>query len=146
MSDFQASSSAQGAAFDGQCRLVLDRLGLKHTPPFVIRELGVEVDAAAITAEGYELWVEFKGSFLSERPGLRRTDTLKKAIANGALIRTLEQPRPYIVLTSHMPADGSAGEAMLHAAYGAGFLDFVCCIYDPQGVARFAEWLADGAA
>jgi hypothetical protein len=141
MSDFQSSSSAQGSVFDGQCRLLLDRLGLKHSRPFVVPELGIEVDAAATTSDGDELWVEFKGSFLSERPGLRRTDTTKKAIANGALISTLDAPPPYLILTSHLPAVGSSGDSMLRVAMAAGFIDFVCCIYDPQDTARLAEWI-----
>ena len=34
---------------------------------------------------GQVVWFEYKGSVQGTRPGLLRTDTLKKAIANGAL-------------------------------------------------------------
>ncbi|HUS62293.1 MAG TPA: hypothetical protein VMY34_08855, partial [Acidimicrobiales bacterium] len=69
------------------------------------------------------------------RPGLLRTDTLKKAVANGALLRALPEHPPYIVLTSHAPSTGS-GAAMLRSALELGYFDDVICVYRPEEVAR----------
>jgi hypothetical protein len=64
---------------------------------------------------------------------------LKKAIANGALLRSLADPAPYVVITSHLPESG-AGAAMLAAALRLGYLTDVVCLYDPKAVARLRRW------
>jgi hypothetical protein len=97
----------------------------------------VEIDCAAVSARGQEIWFEYKGSVQGSRPGLMRTDTLKKAIANGALLARRSQHPPYVVLTSHLPTAG-AGLAMLHTALELGYLADVVCIYDPGQAKRLA--------
>jgi hypothetical protein len=64
-----------------------------------------------------------------------RTDTLKKAIANGALLAAMEDHPPYVVLTSHLPEAG-AGLAMLRSALELGYFADVVCIYDPRQTGR----------
>ena len=81
------------------------------------------------------MWFEYKGSFQGTRPGLMRTDTLKKAIANAALLRALDDHPPYVVLTSHVPQAGAA-LAMLETSRKLGYFDDVICVNDPTGVAR----------
>ena len=98
-------------------------------------EVGVEVDRVAHAPSGRRVWFEYKGSVQGSRPGLLRTDTLKKAIANGALLQAVDERSPYIVLTSHVP-EGGAGLAMLTTARAAGYLDDVVCIYRPSDVSR----------
>ena len=71
------------------------------------------------------------------RPGLMRTDTLKKAVANGALLQRLVERPPYIVLTSHLPNSG-AGLAMLQTAIELQYFDDVICVYDPTQTGRLA--------
>lgn len=64
------------------------------------------------------------------RPGLIRTDTLKKAIANGALLRSLADPAPYVVVTGSSPMP--AGVAMLHAAGSCGTSPTWCACTTPR--------------
>ena len=85
------------------------------------------------------MWFEYKGSIQGHRPGLRRTDTMKKAIANGALLRALADPAPYVVITSHLPEAGS-GAAMLTAAKELRYLADVVCLYDPTSTTRLKRW------
>ncbi len=66
-----------------------------------------------------------------------RTDTLKKAIANGALLAAVPEHPPYIVLTSHLP-DAGAGLAMLGTAFALGYFADVVCIYDPRQTGRLS--------
>jgi hypothetical protein len=66
-----------------------------------------------------------------------RTDTLKKAIANGALLAAMGDHPPYVVLTSHLPEAG-AGLAMLRSALELGYFADVVCIYDPRQTGRLA--------
>ena len=93
-------------------------------------DIGVEIDQVGITSTGNEIWFEYKGSFRGRTPGMRRTDTVKKAIANGALLRRLPDSRPFVVLTSHLPETGAA-RAMLETALSAGYIDLAVSIYEP---------------
>jgi hypothetical protein len=99
--------------------------------------IGVEIDCAATSRRDQTIWFEYKGSVQGRRPGLMRTDTLKKAIANGALLTAVPEHPPYVVLTSHLPEAG-AGLAMLNAALELGYFADVVCIYDPRQTGRLS--------
>ncbi len=128
-------ASRQGRQFAEQCDLILEEHHFELGGRLVIPDVGVEIDRVAESPRGNIIWFEFKGSVRGDRPGLRRTDTLKKAIANGALLRDLPERKPFIVLTSHLPEHG-AGVAMLNAAKRLGYLADVICMYDPGEVRR----------
>lgn len=134
--NFQALASTQGAAFDAMCRAILDDYAPSR--PFVVGSIGIEVDASV-----GDVWLEFKGSARGDYPGLRRTDTVKKAIANAALASTVHDG-PFIVMTSHLPAAGSSGERMLDAAMAVGWLADVVAISDPTAIKRLLAMLASG--
>lgn len=134
---FQSASTAQGQMFADQCDLLLRTNGFTLAGKLVLAEIGVEIDQVGTTADGRTLWFEYKGSVQGKRPGLRRTDTLKKAIANGALLRDLPEACPYVVLTSHLP-DAGSGKAMLDAALRLGYFHRVVCAYDTADVASLA--------
>jgi len=136
-SGFQSSASVQGQQFAAQCGVLLTGLGYQVGPRLLLPQVGVEIDAEALTRDGRTIWFEYKGSVQGRRPGLMRTDTLKKAIANGALLAAVPDHPPYIVLTSHLPAAG-AGLAMLQTALDLGFFSDVVCIYDPAQTGRLA--------
>lgn len=136
---FQAASGIQGRQFAEQCDTLLEHLGYQLHGRRVLREVGVEVDQEARSPSGRRVWFEYKGSVQGNRPGLRRTDTLKKAIANGALLAAVDERSPYVVITSHLPEAGS-GQAMLGAALRLGLLDDVVCLYDPAATARLRTW------
>lgn len=135
MTDFQGSSSRQGRQFADQCDELLRNYGFQLHGPLVVREVGVEIDRVAMSPSGRRIWFEYKGSVQGSRPGLLRTDTLKKAIANGALLQAVDPRHPYLVLTSHLPELG-AGAAMLGTALSAGYLDDVVCVYRPEDTLR----------
>lgn len=134
---FQSSSNVQGRQFADQCAVLLAGLGFHVGPRALLAEVGVEVDCVATSPQGAEIWFEYKGSVQGRRPGLMRTDTLKKAIANGALLTAMPGHPPYVVLTSHLP-DAGAGLAMLNAALELGFFADVICIYDPRQTGRLS--------
>lgn len=138
-SSFQASAGIQGRQFAEQCDTLLTHLGFELLGRRVLAEIGVEIDQEARSPSGALVWFEYKGSVQGNRPGLRRTDTLKKAIANGALLRSLPDPAPYVVITSHLPEAGS-GAAMLGAALQLRYVADVVCLYDPKATARLSRW------
>lgn len=136
---FQASAGIQGRQFAEQCDTLLRHLGFELHGRRVLTEVGVEIDQEAVSPGGTTVWFEYKGSIQGNRPGLIRTDTLKKAIANGALLRALADPAPYVVVTSHLPEAGS-GAAMLDAALRLRYFADVVCLYDPKATARLSSW------
>lgn len=136
---FQAASGIQGRQFAEQCDTLLAHLGFQLHGRRVLADIGVEIDQEATSPAGTLVWFEYKGSVQGHRPGLRRTDTLKKAIANGALLRHHPDPAPYVVISSHLPEAGS-GAAMLRAATELGYLSDVVCLYDPSATARLKAW------
>ncbi|HEX5616312.1 MAG TPA: hypothetical protein VFZ83_14255, partial [Acidimicrobiia bacterium] len=135
MTSFQSSANLQGRQFSEQCDLLLRGMGFRLDGRALLRDFGVEIDQVATSPGGATIWFEYKGSVQGTRPGLIRTDTLKKAIANGALLRAIAEHPPYIVLTSHKPTTG-AGAAMLRTALELGYLTDVVCVYDPTETGR----------
>ena len=135
MSNFQSLGVEQGRDFGRQCDLLLNSHRFTLGKALVIREIGVEIDRVATAPSGRVIWFEYKGSVRGTRPGLLRTDTLKKAIANGALVHTMTGRPPFVVLTSHLPQSGS-GASMLATALDAGYLADAICIYDQYAVRR----------
>lgn len=136
---FQASAGIQGRQFAEQCDTLLTHLGYELRGRRVLTEVGVEIDQEAVSPTGRVVWFEYKGSVQGNRPGLRRTDTLKKAVANGALLRALPDPAPYVVISSHLPEAGS-GAAMLQAALELRYFADVIWLYDPSATARLRRW------
>ncbi len=116
--DRQAAAGAQGRAFEEVVAILLmiegwtiEKRNWRHP------EAQIEIDIIAVDLNGVRWWIECKGSWESPtRNGLTRTDTLLKAIGNGALLATLSERCPYMLITSHLPIGGNAGEAWLRAA------------------------------
>lgn len=107
--DRQSAASRQGAAFE---ETVANLLQIEkwtiHERNWREPTVDIEVDIVATDPHGERWWIECKGSWESPRGnGLQRTDTLKKAIANGALLRVLPEPCRYMVVTSHFPISGA---------------------------------------
>lgn len=112
--NFQGLAVQQGREFADECIRLATRVGFAvRDQRVVFPECGVEVDLVIENPQGIAFFVECKGSF-RDRPGLQRTDTLKKAICNMVLLDACGVG-PLMVLTSHRPADG-VGVAMLRVA------------------------------
>jgi hypothetical protein len=87
---------------------------------------GVEVNFVARDAKGRRWFFDVSGAFTSNRAGLRRTDTLWKALGKGAVLRSAREGRyPLVFLTTNLPPKGSAGDAALRSAHGAVFHDAI---------------------
>lgn len=142
---FQARGVRQGKQFDEQCRLVLSDLGFEVCErPFTVVDLGVEFDAEIKTPGGRRYWCEFKGSWHGHRPGLRRTDTVKKALSDALLAHLAETDYPPVVfLTTHMPSPGSSGDKMIQVALDARALFDVICVNEPNDMKRLARLAKD---
>jgi len=82
-------------------------------------------------------YISCKGSMRGERPGLMRTDTLKKALGE-ATILDLSMNNPLIVMTSHTPVDG-AGKDMLSIIPRRLFFDVIIPWQDGKRLAWLYE-------
>ena len=105
---------------------------------------GVEVNFVG-TAAGHEWLFDVSGAFSSSRPGLQRTDTLWKALGKAAVLRAdlpVEESKPFrlVLLTTDVPAPGSAGGRALKAAQRDGLIWDVLVLKDPQTVARLLQY------
>jgi hypothetical protein len=91
---------------------------------------GEQVDLLVRTSSGIDVWIECKGSWntRSNVPGLRRSDTAKKAVANAWHPKNShgDDRPPYILVTSHLPREGGYSDRLLKDAKEAGlFTDIV---------------------
>jgi hypothetical protein len=89
---------------------------------------GVEMDVILIAPnQNLVKFVQAKGGKPGEgkRPGAKRTDNVKKAIADGALLKSLIPESVYSVYFSEEPNKGSQSDVMIEAALNAGIIDEV---------------------
>jgi hypothetical protein len=125
---FQAESKKSGDLFEDMVLEDLSRTGIKKIDKHVIlQDVGVEADFAYKDIVGRQFYIEAKGGEAkgNKRPGARRTDNVKKAIANGALIKAAYPDTQFVVYFSELPKHGSSSHKMLKNAVKAGYIDAV---------------------
>lgn len=91
-----------------------------------IEGIGVNVDYIA-ERNGIVEYGEAKGgkSGGKKRPGAERTDNVKKAICNGALLKAKYPEAKYVIYFSSKPKSGNSSDEMINTAIDAGFVDEV---------------------
>lgn len=119
MTDFQASATEQGKAFEAVVLNILLYEGWAIVDTHATVE-GVEIDIVATDPSGAEWWIECKGSHRGKTPGSKRGDTVKKAVGVAWFLSTLEDRRPYLLVTSHLPKPGTVAARLLDAAVKHG--------------------------
>jgi hypothetical protein len=126
MENFQSQSKKSGDAFE---ELVYADLVDRGFSPidrnYCFEDAGCEVDFRA-HSDKYTEYVEAKGGVVGDgkRPGAQRTDNVKKAIANGALIKTYNTLY-YVVYFSAKPEPGSYSDSMINLALKNKIIDEV---------------------
>ncbi|MEA2478015.1 MAG: modification methylase [Actinomycetota bacterium] len=87
---------------------------------------GVEVNLVAFDSTGARWFFDISGAFTTPRAGLRRTDTLWKALGKAAVL-SAAKPGSYrlILLTTNLPPRNSAGYAALRTARGQIYHDAI---------------------
>ena len=124
--NFQAESSRSGNEFEvavNQELAALYDLDADEISKVTLPEIGIELDYFLLTDEGIECG-EAKGGRPGpgKRPGAERTDNVKKAIANGALLQASLPGTRYVVYFSAPPKPESSSETMIFRALEAGFI------------------------
>jgi hypothetical protein len=121
---FQGESKRSGDVFESIVKQDLKERGFKTiTENVLMIGTGCEVDFVADNKE----YVEAKGGKggVGKRPGAKRTDNVKKAIANAALIKCKYPEIYYVVYFSAKPDPGSYSEQMISTALDFNLLDEV---------------------
>ena len=139
--NFQALALEQGDKFRDDCLMVLRYAGFEIIQTdHDVTAVGIEVDIWARNAHGVDMFCECKGSMREDRPGCRRTDTLKKAIANAYLFTLSDEypaTSPLLLLASHIP-NGGSGLAMLSRIKRSDMF----AVLNPWQHGRQLTWLA----
>jgi hypothetical protein len=109
---------------------------------------GVEVNFVAKDRLGNNWFFDVSGAFSrgNARAGLRRTDTLWKALGKAAVLRESQLDAYRLVfLTTDLPPANSAGGAALRAACGADKVVFdAVAMLAPEGLRRLAHYAEHG--
>ena len=93
---------------------------------FKFNSIGIDVDFVATDGVTIE-YIEAKGGLSGDkkRPGAQRTDSVKKAIANGALLKSVNPDAYFVIYFSAEPTPGSSSDKMIQNAINAGYVDDV---------------------
>lgn len=127
MNNFQSDSKRTGDEYEQVVEADLKSRGYDITDRnYHVPNTGCEVDFIATNGIRVE-YIEAKGGQkgFKKRPGAKRTDNVKKAIANGALIKS-EYPNTYfVVYFSSKPKPGSYSDEMISTALKNNIIDEV---------------------
>ena len=123
--NFQSQSKKTGMQFENLVEEHLrdSRKAVLHKN-FKFDSIGIDVDFVATDGLITE-YIEVKGGLSGDkkRPGAQRTDSVKKAIANGALLKSINPDAYFVIYFSAKPKPGSSSDLMLQNAMNAGFVD-----------------------
>ncbi len=123
---FQARAVREGQKAKEIAKAVLADCGFEDLDEDVRFRSGVEVNLTARDRRGSVWYFDVSGAFTSVRAGLRRTDTLWKALGKAAVLRAELGGLPRLVLlTTDLPPKGSAGWAALTKARNDVFWDAI---------------------
>jgi site-specific DNA-methyltransferase (adenine-specific) len=115
--DFRSRAIREGRAAKEIARSVIEAAGFTDIQVHQRRPTGVQVDFTARDGSGRMWLFDLAGSFTVHRPGLKRTDSLWKALGKAALLKEVGN-LPVVLLTTGVPPRGSAGAQALAAVTG----------------------------
>ncbi len=144
--DFQARAVREGRKAKELAGLVLAHCGFTDLLTDVkFPMLGVEVNFVARDAKGKEWAFDVSGGFTSTRAGLKRTDTLWKALGKAAVLAEARRGIPLVLLTTDAPTKGSAGDAALRVVLGPGKAIYdVVELLSAEGQERLHRYASEG--
>jgi DNA modification methylase len=116
--DFQSRSVREGKAAKEIARSVIEGAGFTEIQGDQRQPGGVEVTFTARDRTGNMWFFDVTGSFTSHRAGLKRADTLWKALGKAAVLREAGEVR-LVLLTTDSPSRGSAGAQALKQLTGS---------------------------
>lgn len=134
-SEFQSLSSKQGKEGEDMAAERLKKFGFTSIKRNGVLP-GVEVNITATNKRGVRMYFAVAASWRGKVPGLKRTDTFKKAVCD-CLMVYLNTGTPGIVIASHKP-DPGRGQDILKTVPRNILLDVI----DLEGDDEMWEFLA----
>ncbi|CAN5728793.1 hypothetical protein BH20ACT23_BH20ACT23_15720 [soil metagenome] len=103
---------------------------------------GTEVNLVALDRAGHSWFFDVSGAFTSTRAGLRRTDTVWKALGKASVLKASGiGGYRLLLLTTDLPPKGSIGGLALRAAQNHTFHDAIAML-SPEGQQRLRSYAA----
>lgn len=129
MNSFQSESKKSGDEFELIVENDIISRDLQITGKNIhIKGIGVELDFIAKSTDNNKIeLIEAKGGKAGgiKRPGAQRTDSVKKAICNGALLKYNDPSSYYVVYFSSPPKENSYSHEMIETALKYKLIDEV---------------------
>jgi site-specific DNA-methyltransferase (adenine-specific) len=136
---FPREAVRAGRAARDVAREALERSGFTAIEADVSLPGGMAVTFRARDRRGCSWHVDVAGGFTGNRPGLRRSDLLWKALGKAAVLREVGPEVPLLLLTTGVPAPRSPAGAALAAVRGPGRpVHDVVVLTEPGDLARLA--------
>jgi len=137
----QARAVREGKKAEEIAKVLLEAVGFRNLEENVRVGAGVEVNLKAKDQRDRDWYFDVSGAFTSARAGLRRTDTLWKALGRASVqkLETNRRRMRLILLTTDVPPRGSAGWSALQRARGELFVDALEMLA-PDAQDRLAEY------
>ena len=129
--DFQARAGREGRKAQEMAYAVLVSCGFQDIREKVARAGGVEVNLVALDGHGREWCFDVSGAFsVTQRPGLKRTDTLWKALGKASVLHSSDRETRLVLLTTDRPDPNSSGDRALREVTGEGkpVHDVICML------------------
>ena len=143
--DFQARAGEEGRKAQEMALAVLDRCHFREIQVKVVEDCGVEINFKALDQKGQPWCFDVSGAFsVTQRPGLRRTDTLWKALGKASVLHSKNPKTRLVLLTTDRPTPNSAGDRALKELTGPNkAVRAVIEMDSPEDLERLAD-LASG--
>jgi site-specific DNA-methyltransferase (adenine-specific) len=152
--DPQARAGREGQQAKDRARALLEQCGFTDIrSPYKPPGLGIELNFIARDQRGDEWVFDVSGAFtITNRAGLRRTDTLWKALGKAAVLHESTGPatgpaRPLVLITTDAPARGSSGGKALAVMTGPVDLKPIFDVIEmdaPEDQRRLRDHAVDG--
>ena len=142
--DFQARAVREGRAARDLARQALEQSGFTDIRSDVKFPEGVEVNFTARDCRGKQWHFDVSGGFTSSRPGLKRTDTLWKALGKAAVLHVAYPKIPLVLLTTDAPSKNGAGAAALGVLLENGPIHDVIILRSRRDLAQLGEYARGG--
>jgi site-specific DNA-methyltransferase (adenine-specific) len=117
--DLLARARSEGHKARELAKELLEHCGFVDVTADVRVGNGVVVSFSGVDGTGKTWYFDVSGAFTSTRAGLRRADTLWKALGKAAVVHAGHPEVPFVLVTTDAPAAGSAGAQVLQALTGS---------------------------
>ena len=115
---FQSKARREGRRARELAEWLLEEAGFEIIERNKRLDAGVEISMVALDRRGGEWLFDVSGAFASTRGGLRRSDTLWKALGKATVLRHTRPGARLVLLTTDLPAKSSSGARALQAVTG----------------------------